>query len=542
MTDKKAPLSSADKNRRLTTSLLAAIFITGAFLTCWTAKRTDYEMRENLLQQTQVTAQAIDLQHVFALSHTPKDLDSPDYQRLKEQLSAVRSANPLCRFLYLMDRKANGAIFFIADSEPVSSKDYSPPGQIYEEASNGTRRVFETGAATVEGPITDRWGTWVSAMVPLVDPRTGALIAVLGMDIDARDWKWDLAAKAALPIGLMLVLLIGVAAAFLSARRIEISPKPVLRRLLPPLAAVVILLTTGAEILLWQQQQQRLAASITANTSDVSHDFRIALGQQAAGLATALQTITAEPETQKALREGDADHLLATWQPVFETLHRGNYLTHLYFSDKNRVCLLRVHKPEKRGDRIDRFTTLEAERTGKIASGIELGPLGTFTLRVVQPVFADGSLVGYTELGKEIEDVLLEIHHRSNDQLAVIIRKEFLDQQAWEEGMRLLEREAVWNRLPQSVLVYSSQSYLPDAIAIWIHQLASHHVPSETGLEVPFKGKNWWISGIPLRDASNKEVGDLIVFHNIAPEKAASGRPIILGGTVGVVLIALLLL
>ena len=95
---------------------------------------------------------------------------------------------------------------------------------------------------------------------------------------------------------------------------------------------------------------------------------------------------------------------------LFESLHREHALTHLYFFDKNRVCLLRVHKPEKHGDLINRFTAIEAERTGKTASGIELGPLGTFTLRVVQPVFEGQTLLGYVELGKEIEDVLQALH------------------------------------------------------------------------------------------------------------------------------------
>jgi len=57
----------------------------------------------------------------------------------------------------------------------------------------------------------------------LFDSATGAVAAVLGMDIDASVWKWDVAARAALPVGLMLVLLIGVAAVFavfISARRV----------------------------------------------------------------------------------------------------------------------------------------------------------------------------------------------------------------------------------------------------------------------------------------------------------------------------------
>jgi hypothetical protein len=131
--------------------------------------------------------------------------------------------------------------------------------------------------------------------------------------------------------------------------RIDIAPKPVLRRLLLPLAVIVALLMGGAGALLWQQQRHRLDDAVTAEAAVVSREFRVDLENQAAGLAMALQPIAINATVQQALIEGDADRLLADWRPVFETLHRENRLTHFYFFDKNRVSLLRVYKPEKKG-------------------------------------------------------------------------------------------------------------------------------------------------------------------------------------------------
>ncbi len=252
-----------------------------------------------------------------------------------------------------------------------------------------------------------------------------------------------------------------------------------------------MLLMAGAGALLWQQQSQRLAEEIAAQIATVSRELRVDLENQASGLAAAAQPIAADASVQKALREGDADRLLAAWRPVFETLRRENHLTHFYFFDANRVCLLRVHKPEKRGDRIDRFTALEAERTGQTASGIELGPLGTFTLRVVQPVFEGGTLVGYVELGKEIEDVLQALRDRSGIELAVVIRKEHLNRQAWEEGMRLLGTGGRLGPPAPSVVIYASQGRLPDAFASWADQAAGQHAHGETDREIAFDGKDW---------------------------------------------------
>ncbi len=320
------------------------------------------------------------------------------------------------------------------------------------------------------------------------------------------------------------------------------APRPLLRRLLPPLMLMVLLMMLGAGALLWQQQRQRLASEIAAQTAMVSREFQVGLDNQMAGLAMALQPIAADATVQAALRNGDADPLLTTWAPVFNVLHSQYKLTHFYFLDKNRVCLLRVYNPQKRGGLINRFTALEAERTGKTASGIELGSLGTLTLRVVQPVFENGNLVGYVELGKEIEDVL-QLRQMIGHELAVAVDKKFLNRQSWEEGMRLLGRESDWNRLPHSVVIYASQGHLPDAIAALAddNTASSRHAHGETEREVAANGQDWRVSAIPLADASGQVVGDLLVINDISDKNSAFARLLTISGAAASVLLALLL-
>ena len=188
--------------------LLLAILIACALFVWWMVVRVDREMRANLLQQAWLVAQAVDVDSVKTLTGTEADINSSYYQRLKEQLAAGRSVNPKCRFVYLMGRKADGTVFFFVDSEVASSKDYSPPGQVYEEVPAGYQRVFDTKAADVVGPVTDRWGVWVSAGVPITDKASGAVVGVLGMDINAKSWRRDIAMRTVLPGGLMLTLLL----------------------------------------------------------------------------------------------------------------------------------------------------------------------------------------------------------------------------------------------------------------------------------------------------------------------------------------------
>ncbi len=503
--------------------------------------QADREIRSELLLQARVIAQQININLVRSLSGTTADLDSTSYQQLKQLLTAERSTNDQCRFLYLTGRKADGSVYFLVDSEPPDSPDYSPPGQIYTEVSTGHRQVFESNTAILEGPYADRWGVWVSALVPLNDPHSQQPVAVFGMDLEASSWRWEIASRAALPVGLIFVLLIFAAAGRSGARRPNLAQKQILWRLLPSLAAIVLLLLAGAGGLLYKQHRQFMSAELANQLKVVKSELLVDLDNQAAGLATALQLIAADPRVQRALSEGDREGLIRDWQQQFAMLRKQNQVTHFNFLDRRRACLLRLHRPEQSGDIIERFTAREAERTGQIAAGIELGANGNFTLHAVQPVLDHGILVGYVEFGKEIEDVLESRHLISGNHIAVVIDKKHLSQQPWEQGMRLLGREADWNRLEQTVVVYASQGRLPDQFTPWVNQLHREVRHEETDRDIHGNAEAWRLAASPLLDASGTEVGDLLIMRDITASKVAFTHLLLLYGMAGVVLLALLL-
>ena len=206
--------------------LFIAIVVISALLTWWSVLQAHRGMISNLLLQTHLLAETINHHHVKTLGGSGADLKNPVYIRLKEQFAAARQLNDKYRFLYLVGRRADGKIFFFLDSEPIGAADESPPGQIYDEATDKWGRVFQTGQAHTEGPVTDRWGTFFSSMMPLVDPATKKVIAVLGIDIDAGDWKLELARAALAPalfaLALIVILLAGT---FFLARRNRMADK-----------------------------------------------------------------------------------------------------------------------------------------------------------------------------------------------------------------------------------------------------------------------------------------------------------------------------
>jgi PAS domain S-box-containing protein len=521
---------------------LAGVLIAGALLAGWTVARADRELRATLLQQARIMAQALNPEHIRLLSATPADLDDANYLALERQLAAARSADPRTRFAYLLGRAKAGEIFFFVDTQDDAVEETPPcqPGEVYPEASDELRGLFETGGAIVEGPLADQWGVWVSALVSLIDPHTGRVIAVLGIDMDARDWQLEVAARAALPVGLTIVLLIMATAAFVSARQSGTSggiyPRPVLKRLIVPLTAALLCLLAAFGLVMHIHEKEELDCSNRAQLAAVSNELKRSLAEQSRALAALGHTLAQDARLRHSLETRDRRRLLDDHAPVFAKLQAEYAITHFYFMDPQRVCLLRVHKPEKHGDRFERFTALTAERSGTIAAGIELGPLGTFTLRVVLPVFEHETLIGYIELGKEIEDLIADLHREAQIELAVSIRKHALDRSNWEAGMRMLGRRADWEHFSDDVLIYTSFAFLPAEFARFVG--AVHPPRKATIEEVRFNGATWCIMAAPLQDVSGAVVGELLVWRDISALQAEHYRLMTLTILAGLVLVA----
>lgn len=187
------------------------VLITGALLTGWNVQHEDHIQRNNLLIKARIAANSVTSDEIKELSGSDADLGSPVYLHLKHTMEGVVAADTEVRFAYLMGMNDEAEIFFFVDSEAPGSEDYSPPGQVYSEATVSTIKAFNSGREMTAGPDTDRWGTWITAFIPVKDPDTGDLVGIFGLDVDADNWVMILLGAAIPPIlgtGLVLILLL----------------------------------------------------------------------------------------------------------------------------------------------------------------------------------------------------------------------------------------------------------------------------------------------------------------------------------------------
>lgn len=513
--------------------LLSILLLSG-----WAIYVADRQLRAGLLAEMMMMRQEIGHVELQALTGTAADLDKSGYQELKGLLSSVCRVRTKCRFVYLIGMKPEGTLFFYADSEPEGSPDISPAGQIYQEASGRLRNVFTSGKADVEGPLPDRWGIWVSGFLPVIDNRSGKIVAVLGMDIEAADWAWDIASRSALPIGGIVVISIVVASfLFSSLRSDDTLSSPVLEKLFPFLVIVFIVLATGFASLLFWMQDRRLEDVIRQTEAEVLMQFRTSLFVQSDGLEIALNVIESDSLIADALLERQRETLYRKYLPLFDHLQKDHGVSYFCFSDSSRRCLLRMHDIEKRNELNSRFTILQAQKTRKIATGIELDPDGMLTLRVVMPVIHDGVIAGYVDIAKEIKDVADHIHFTQGLAMAFFLDKPLLKRTAWESAMQKLGRESDWNRFADNVLVFTTLPRFPEAFDSCLSQSRGRSFLQTADVE--WNGKSWRVAALPFEDVSGRLIGRILVLQDVSAFKAVLFRIISLSGGSLVVILAL---
>ncbi|MGG7034933.1 MAG: PAS domain S-box protein [Flavobacterium sp.] len=167
---------------------LPFVIILGIFYVCYSWTNAQKIQSNKALQIAKSVEASLPKDNLQKLNAQPEDLNKPEYQNLKKNLQAVMNVNHEARFAYIYTQK-NGKIYFIADSEPITSKDYSPPGQEFSEANKIYFKPFNVEEAFFTNTVTDRWGKWRSALIPIKDPDTNKTIAVFAMDFDADIWN-----------------------------------------------------------------------------------------------------------------------------------------------------------------------------------------------------------------------------------------------------------------------------------------------------------------------------------------------------------------
>ena len=298
-------------------------------------------------------------------------------------------------------------------------------------------------------------------------------------------------------------------------------------RVLIPLTLAMVGVMAGFALSLYILGRDEITEESSEMLQGVPSAFQSELDRDAMMMGDTLDAIAANERLRSAFLTGDRELLQERAAPLFEELLERHRITHFYFLDSDRVCFLRVHQPKRHSDKIGRFTAIEAEKTGKLSHGIELGPLGTFTLRVIRPWHEDGRLIGYIELGEEIEHITGHLRGMFGVEFYIAIHKRFLDRTAWEEGMAMLGREADWDRFAASAIASQTLPGMPENIGEYLAKGEHHYEAAEVEMRVA--GRPFRAGFHELRDAGGREVGDMVMLRDVTSAYAALSKKVVAG-------------
>ncbi len=302
-------------------------------------------------------------------------------------------------------------------------------------------------------------------------------------------------------------------------------------RILLPFTFVILSVITAFVVAAFVHEDRDHERDLSERVAAVERLFRQGLEKDAFMMQAALAALSRDNGIKQDFLQGNRDALLRRVWPIFDELRQSNRITHLYFTGPNRVNFLRVHQPNRHGDVIDRITTLRAAEVQEAARGIELGPLGTFTLRVVVPWYKDSQLIGFLELGKEINHITEDVHGILGVDLLVLVYEKFLNPHLWEKGRQMLGHQDDWEHFGTTLVVGRAMEVIPKAL---IKILDQQEYSYEKVLRIVEAGRNLYIAFLPLTDISGREVGNFIVVQDVTGLRAGFHNSMAMIATVSI--------
>jgi PAS domain S-box-containing protein len=472
--------------------------------------------QSTLLSMAQSVSQTLSLQQIQMLTGTEEDLRTEGYRTLKNQLIAIKESQQNIRFSYLMGADKQGNIVFLIDAESEYSSEYSPPGQIYDEASKALVQVFTSRISIVEGPQKDSWGTWVSALVPLVNPATGKTIALFGLDINAENWRWQIFAKSIIPLAFIIILLIMISTHFFAQHRPEKhTGKSINARLIVPVGAMLLVVVILAGVL-FVRQEQRLQRSTNRETLfQLKDDFTHILREQSMKLEAVGAVLTSSGEIKREMKEGNLARLETLYRPYYEVLKNEHGIAYLSVLDEQLETLASFHERLQQTDTNLSPLVQQAKEQGSVVSGLTVGEhTDSLLLQAVFPIEQEQEICGYLVVSKDIADLLQVIEKRNNLEILITLRKEALDRLLWETNASISNSVIPWETIEGEALSYSSLGNLHPSLLKEVVVSSIVYGPS-SALKTITEGTSSWVSlAIPLSTVQDMPIGTVYLLMN----------------------------
>ena len=354
---------------------------------------------------------------------------------------------------------------------------------------------------------------------------------VLGLDILAHDWKKRVDEARLEPVVatsiVLLVLLGGALAVRWRNRQRSYMDLKLKEWIIAPVA--VAMLAGLVSWVLYQQRQssEELRRDMRRTVEQSSSAWNRLIASQAQMLRAQIDRLSDHPDLLKQWRDKNFDQLKTLAQPIFIELNKKYKITHFNFIQPDRTSFLRLQKPDVRGDRIDRVTVQTSQRTGEDAWGVEPGVVGLFTLRYTRPCFEHGQLVGFVELGTELQLLLGDLGANLNVDLINVVQKRFTTKENFEFSQGIFGFSGNWDDYRDRLVTHKTLRDIPEDFV----KRMSGDYPSFTADDTFLMrqgDKTLECGVIDQYDAAGQNVADILVMRDVTAQLRKSRDTLIL--------------
>jgi len=289
------------------------------------------------------------------------------------------------------------------------------------------------------------------------------------------------------------------------------------------LAGVIILIMTVVIVYTNYVGKHNTLHAITEKQLERYNDiFWGQVESDSTALEKILTVLVNDHDLVDAFLSADREHLLADSVPLFEKFKQQYDITHFYFIDTQGKVVLRVHKPSDYGDIIKRATYLQAKNTGKSGKGIEMG-VNFFSLRVVTPVYKNNEIVGYFELGQELDHLINGFKKITHADISMWASHQYAQDNKLTE---IFKNVNGWYRIMASDI--NLHDDFLNAFAAGDKNLhddfvytfsTESNVETSSDFEIEANGSAYGINTFPFKDAFGKEIGLLMISNDITEQK-----------------------
>jgi PAS domain S-box-containing protein len=169
-------------------------------------------MKQYLRATTVNLVHSFHKEHIEKLSFTPEDAESPYFQRITRQIRNYSLFSGI-HGIYTI-KKRDGEFYFGPESFMPDDSLSSEPGTRYQKPPSGLTKAYVDQVTLVTPVYSDEYGSFVSCFSPLMEMDGSGVLMVVGIDIERKDWEFQLYKVKLLPLAVILSLLIIIIAGF----------------------------------------------------------------------------------------------------------------------------------------------------------------------------------------------------------------------------------------------------------------------------------------------------------------------------------------